>query len=106
MSISPPVGALNHYLAELMSGRFYAEAKKIGGQVLRNAPPLFALARHIEQQTQSFIQPDTIFEKLGFTYTGPIDGHDVNGLVDALETISQGQGPPVFACGDPQRQGL
>ena len=93
MSISPPVGALNHYLAELMSGRFYVEAKKIGGQMLRNAPPLFALARHIEQQTQTLIQTNTIFEKLGFTYVGPIDGHDVHGLVDALETISKAKGP-------------
>ena len=93
MSISPPVGALNHYLAELMSGRFYAEAKKIGGQMLRNAPPLFELARHIEQQTQNLIQPNTIFEKLGFTYTGPIDGHDVHGLVDALQSLSQAKGP-------------
>jgi 1-deoxy-D-xylulose-5-phosphate synthase len=91
--ISPPVGALNQYLAELMSGRFYAQAKKLGGQVLRNAPPLFALARHIEQQTQTLIQSNTIFEKLGFTYTGPIDGHDVNGLVEALEKLSKAKGP-------------
>ena len=93
MSISPPVGALNQYLAELMSGRFYAEAKKIGEQVLRKAPPLFALARHFEQQTQALIQSNTIFEKLGFTYTGPIDGHDVDGLVNALEKISKAKGP-------------
>jgi len=93
MSISPPVGALNHYLAELMSGRFYAEAKKLGEQVLRNAPPLFALAKHIEQQTQSLVHANTIFEKLGFTYTGPIDGHDVNGLVEALEKLFNAKGP-------------
>ena len=93
MSISPPVGALNQYLAELMSGRFYAEAKKIGGQVLRNAPPLFALAKHLEQQTQNLIHANTIFEKLGFTYTGPIDGHDVNGLVETLEKLSKAKGP-------------
>ena len=93
MSISPPVGALNHYLAELMSGRFYAQAKKLGGEVLRNAPPLFALARHIEQQTQTLLQSNTIFEKLGFTYVGPIDGHDLNGLVDVLEKISKAKGP-------------
>lgn len=94
MSISPPVGALNQYLAELMSGRFYAQAKKLGGQMLRNAPPpLFALAKHFEQQTQSLIQSNTIFEKLGFTYVGPVDGHDVNGLVDALEKISKAKGP-------------
>ncbi|WP_353132412.1 1-deoxy-D-xylulose-5-phosphate synthase [Limnohabitans sp.] len=93
MSISPPVGALNQYLAELMSGRFYAEAKKLGGQMLRNAPPLFALARHLEQQTQTLIQSNTIFEKLGFTYTGPIDGHDVDGLVVALEKLFKAKGP-------------
>jgi len=93
MSISPPVGALNQYLAELMSGRFYAQAKKIGEQVLRNAPPLFALARHIEQQTQTLIQSNTIFEKLGLTYTGPIDGHDVNGLVETLEKLAKAKGP-------------
>ena len=93
MSISPPVGALNQYLAELMSGRFYAEAKKIGGQMLRNAPPLFALAKHIEQQTQTLMQSNTIFEKLGFAYTGPIDGHDVQGLVSALEKVSNAKGP-------------
>jgi 1-deoxy-D-xylulose-5-phosphate synthase len=93
MSISPPVGALNHYLAELMSGRFYAEAKKFGEQVLRNAPPLFALAKHIEQQTQSLVHANTIFEKLGFTYTGPIDGHDVDGLVNALEKLFNAKGP-------------
>lgn len=93
MSISPPVGALNQYLAELMSGRFYAQAKKLGEQMLRNTPPLFALARHIEQQTQTLIHSNTIFEKLGFTYVGPIDGHDVNGLVDALEKLSKAKGP-------------
>ena len=93
MSISPPVGALNQYLAELMSGRFYTQAKKLGEQMLRNAPPLFALARHIEQQTQTLIHSNTIFEKLGFTYVGPIDGHDVNGLVDALEKLSKAKGP-------------
>jgi 1-deoxy-D-xylulose-5-phosphate synthase len=93
MSISPPVGALNHYLGELMSGRFYAQAKKLSQQLLRNAPPLFALAQQLEQQAQQFIQPATIFEKLGFTYTGPIDGHDVLGLVQALQKISQAKGP-------------
>ncbi|WP_019428511.1 1-deoxy-D-xylulose-5-phosphate synthase [Limnohabitans sp. Rim47] len=93
MSISPPVGALNRYLGELMSGRFYAQAKKLSQQLLRNAPPLFALAQQLEQQAQQFIQPATIFEKLGFAYTGPIDGHDVLGLVQALQKISQAKGP-------------
>jgi len=93
MSISPPVGALNQYLGELMSGKFYAQAKKLSEKLLRNAPPLFALAKQLEQQTQQFIQPETIFEKLGFTYTGPVDGHDVLGLVQVLQKVSQEKGP-------------
>lgn len=93
MSISPPVGALNRYLGELMSGRFYAQAKKLSQQLLRNAPPLFALAKHLEQQTQQFIHPATIFEKLGLTYTGPVDGHDVLSLVQSLQKISKEKGP-------------
>jgi 1-deoxy-D-xylulose-5-phosphate synthase len=93
MSISPPVGALNQYLGELMSGRFYAQAKKLSEKLLRNAPPLFALAKHLEHQTQQLIQPETLFEKLGFTYTGPIDGHDVVGLVQAFQKISKEKGP-------------
>jgi 1-deoxy-D-xylulose-5-phosphate synthase len=93
MSISPPVGALNQYLGELMSGRFYAQAKKLSEKLLRNAPPLFALAKQLEQQTQQFIQPATIFEKLGFAYTGPVDGHDVLGLVQILQKVSQEKGP-------------
>ena len=93
MSISPPVGALNHYLHELMSGRFYADAKKIGKQVLKNAPPLYALAQMIEQQTQSFIQPQNMFENLGFEYTGPIDGHNLDDLVDTLQSLYNKPGP-------------
>ncbi|MEY3924232.1 MAG: 1-deoxy-D-xylulose-5-phosphate synthase, partial [Pseudomonadota bacterium] len=93
MSISPPVGALNHYLHELMSGRFYADAKKIGKEVLKNAPPLYALAQMIEQQTQSFIQPQTMFENLGFEYTGPVDGHNVEEMVDTLRGLYNKPGP-------------
>jgi 1-deoxy-D-xylulose-5-phosphate synthase len=93
MSISPPVGALNHYLHELMSGRFYADARKMGKQVLKNAPPLYALAQMIEQQTQSFIQPQTMFENLGFAYTGPVDGHDVGAMVDTLQDLYDKPGP-------------
>lgn len=94
MSISPPVGALNDYLAQLMSGRFYAQARAAGRQVLQSAPPpLFALARHLEQQTRQLVHKDTLFEKLGFTYTGPIDGHDLDTLVPALQSLSQAKGP-------------
>ncbi len=94
MSISPPVGALNQYLARLMSGRFYAAARHIGREAIKAAPPpLFDLARLLEQQTKQLLQHDTLFEKLGFEYTGPIDGHDLDVLVPHLQRLSQAQGP-------------
>ena len=84
MSISPPVGALNRYLAQLMSGRFYTAAKEVGRQVLKNAPPLFELAKRLEHQTKGLILPATLFEKFGFNYIGPIDGHDLDALIPTL----------------------
>jgi 1-deoxy-D-xylulose-5-phosphate synthase len=93
MSISPPVGALNNYLQELMQGRFYASAKKFGKNILKNAPPLFALAKQIEQQTHELVHQNTIFQKMGFSYKGPIDGHDINTLVKTLKELRQSSGP-------------
>jgi 1-deoxy-D-xylulose-5-phosphate synthase len=87
MSISPPVGALNRYLAQLMSGRFYATAKQVGKQVLKNAPPLFELAKRLEEQAKGMVVPATLFEKFGFNYIGPIDGHDLDSLIPTLENI-------------------
>ena len=93
MSISPPVGALNRYLAQLMSGRFYSAAKEVGRQVLKNAPPLFELARRLEHQAKGLVLPATLFEKFGFNYIGPIDGHDLDSLIPTLENLKQLQGP-------------
>jgi 1-deoxy-D-xylulose-5-phosphate synthase len=93
MSISPPVGALNRYLAQLMSGQFYAAAKNVGKTVLKGAPPLFALAKRIEEQAKGMVVPATLFEKFGFNYIGPIDGHDLDSLIPTLENIKQLKGP-------------
>ncbi len=93
MSISPPVGALNRYLAQLMSGRFYSAAKNLGKNVLRAAPPLFDLAKRIEEQAKGLVVPATLFEKFGFNYIGPIDGHDLESLVPTLENIRHLKGP-------------
>jgi 1-deoxy-D-xylulose-5-phosphate synthase len=93
MSISPPVGALNRYLAQLMSGRFYAQAKNVGKQVLKVAPPLFELAKRLEENAKGMVVPATLFEKFGFNYIGPIDGHDLDSLIPTLENIKQLKGP-------------
>ncbi|MEY4363984.1 MAG: hypothetical protein RLZZ24_1336 [Pseudomonadota bacterium] len=93
MSISPPVGALNRYLAQLMSGRFYAAAKEMGKQVLKGAPPLFELAKRFEEHAKGMVVPATLFEKFGFNYIGPIDGHDLESLIPTLENIKHLEGP-------------
>ena len=93
MSISPPVGALNRYLAQLMSGRFYAAAKDLGKQVLKGAPPLFELAKRLEEHAKGMVVPATLFEKFGFNYIGPIDGHDLDSLIPTLENLKHLEGP-------------
>ncbi len=93
MSISPPVGALNRYLARLMSGQFYAAAKNVGKDVLKVAPPLFELAKRIEEGAKGIVVPATLFEKFGFNYIGPIDGHDLDSLIPTLENIKHLKGP-------------
>lgn len=93
MSISPPVGALNRYLAQLMSGRFYAAAKEGAKQVLKAAPPLFELAKRFEEHAKGMVVPATLFEKFGFNYIGPIDGHDLDSLIPTLENIKHLDGP-------------
>jgi len=93
MSISPPVGALNKYLARLMSGKFYTAAREGAKNVLRNAPPLFELARRFEEHAKGMVVPGTIFEEFGFNYVGPIDGHDLDALVPTLENLRDKRGP-------------
>src|SRR4051812_133857 len=93
MSISPPVGALNRYLAQLMSGQFYAAGKQVAKTVLKAAPPLFELAKRFEEHAKGMVVPATLFEKFGFNYVGPIDGHDIDSLIPTLENIKHLKGP-------------
>ncbi len=93
MSISPPVGALNRYLARLLSGKFYSTARDTAKNVLKNAPPLFELARRLEEHAKGMVVPGTIFEEFGFNYVGPIDGHDLDSLVPTLQNLRQMKGP-------------
>ncbi len=93
MSISPPVGALNRYLARLMSGQFYAAARDVGRAVLRHMPPMLELARKLEEHAKGMIMPATLFEELGFNYVGPIDGHDLDALIPMLQNMRALKGP-------------
>jgi 1-deoxy-D-xylulose-5-phosphate synthase len=91
MSISPPVGALNRYLARLMSGQFYAAAKNVGKQML--PAPVLELAKRFEEHAKGMVVPATMFEEFGFNYIGPIDGHDLESLIPTLQNIKQLKGP-------------
>jgi 1-deoxy-D-xylulose-5-phosphate synthase len=93
MSISTPVGALNRYLARLMSGRFYAAAKHAGREVLKHLPPVLELARKFEEHAKGMLVPGTLFEEFGFNYIGPIDGHDLNALIPTLQNLRDLKGP-------------
>ncbi len=96
MSISPPVGALNRYLARLMSGNFYTAAREGAKAVLKNAPPLFELARRFEEHAKGMVVPGTLFECFGLNYVGPIDGHDLDSLIPTLENLRHKRGPQLL----------
>jgi len=91
MSISPPVGALNRYLARLLSGKFYASARESAKSVLRNTP-LYEIAKRVEEHAKGLVVPGTIFEEFGFNYVGPIDGHDLDALIPTLENLRDAKG--------------
>jgi 1-deoxy-D-xylulose-5-phosphate synthase len=93
MSISPNVGALNTYLTRLLSGRFYNAMRRRGERLLSNLPPLHELARRAEEHVKGMVTPGTLFEEFGFNYLGPIDGHDLDALVETLENIRALDGP-------------
>lgn len=93
MSISQPVGALNNYLAKLMSGRFYAAMRRNSEKVLKGVPPMLEFARRAEEHVKGMVTPSTLFEEFGFNYIGPIDGHDLEALLEMLGNIRQLEGP-------------
>ncbi|HTS84864.1 MAG TPA: 1-deoxy-D-xylulose-5-phosphate synthase [Usitatibacter sp.] len=94
MSISENVGALNNYLAKLMSGRFYATTRRTAEKVLNSmAPPIKELAKRFEEHAKGMLTPSTLFEEFGFNYTGPIDGHNIDVLIDTLQNVKRLPGP-------------
>ena len=93
MSISENVGALNNYLARLLSGRFYSAAWKAGEKVFKKIPPVIELAKRAEEHVKGMVMPGTLFEEFGFNYIGPIDGHDIHALCATLGNLKKLDGP-------------
>jgi len=96
MSISEPVGALNNYLARLLSGRMYNYVRRGGKEVLSRMPPVQALAKRWEEHMKGMVLPGTLFEEFGFNYIGPIDGHDLDTLLKTLSNVKQLPGPQLL----------
>lgn len=94
MSISPNVGALNQSLTRVLSGRPFTDARAGGKRVLKSLPgPLAEIARRAEEHVKGMVAPGTLFEELGFTYYGPVDGHDVEALLPVLRNLRDLRGP-------------
>jgi 1-deoxy-D-xylulose-5-phosphate synthase len=94
MSISPNVGAMNNYLAKLLSGRFYSTIRQGSKELLKDRmPSVWELARRAEEHVKGMVAPGTLFEELGFNYIGPIDGHDMDTLVTTLRNLRNTDGP-------------
>jgi 1-deoxy-D-xylulose-5-phosphate synthase len=96
MSISEPVGALNGYLARLLSSRVYASMRRGGKEVLSKLPPMQELAKRWEEHMKGMVLPGTLFEEFGFNYIGPIDGHDLDTLVRTLSNVRELSGPQLL----------
>ena len=93
MSISKNVGALNNYLAKLLSGKIYGGIRESSKAVFSKVPPVLELARKTEEHVKGMVVPGTLFEEFGFNYIGPIDGHNLNSLIDTLSNIKELKGP-------------
>ncbi len=92
MSIAPPVGAMSHYLARLVSSRSYRGLRRLAKKVVKPIG-LESPARKAEEYLRGFAMGGTMFEELGFYYVGPIDGHDLDVLIPVLENVKQMQRP-------------
>jgi 1-deoxy-D-xylulose-5-phosphate synthase len=97
MSIAPPVGGLSHYLARLVSSPKYLTLRHLAQKVARKLPKrLHVMARRWEEYSRGFWTGGTLFEELGFYYVGPVDGHNIEGLVQILENVRDADEGPML----------
>jgi len=94
MSISPNVGGLSNHLTRLLSGHLYSTVREGSKKVLERMPSAWELARRTEEHVKGIVAPGgTLFEELGFSYFGPVDGHDLNTLLPVLQNLRVQKGP-------------
>jgi 1-deoxy-D-xylulose-5-phosphate synthase len=93
MSISRNVGGIRDYLAKLLSSKAYTRSRDEARKLLEPLPPLAEFAKKTEEHLKGMVSPATLFEEIGFNYIGPIDGHDLQGLVTTLNNMKDLPGP-------------
>ncbi|HIL77732.1 MAG: 1-deoxy-D-xylulose-5-phosphate synthase [Methyloprofundus sp.] len=93
MAISPNVGAMNNYFTKIISSKLYSSVREESKKALSGLPSVWELAKKTEEHVKGMIVPGTLFEELGFNYIGPIDGHDIDMLVDTLKAVKELHGP-------------
>ena len=97
MSIAPPVGSLRNALARLVSSNKYLAPRKLAQKLARAMPePLHRTARRMEEYARGLVTGGTLFDELGFYYVGPVDGHDVEALVQVLENVRDADTGPML----------
>ncbi len=93
MSIAPNVGAISKYLNSVQRNPLYNRVRARIGEVVQGRPALSTLVRKWEESVKSFLTPGVLFEELGFRYFGPIDGHDIDQLLDTFSAVRSMHGP-------------
>ena len=93
MSISPNVGAMSKYLTRIWSGKIYSNMRAGSKRVLQKIPAAWEFARRAEEHVKGMIVPGTLFEELGFSYFGPIDGHNLSEVMRLIKNLQQLSGP-------------
>src|SRR5687767_161012 len=94
MSIAPNVGAMHKYLTSIQRNPLYNRVRTRIGEIVDSAPgPVGTIVRKWEESMKSFLTPGVLFEELGFRYFGPIDGHDLDALLDTFATVRELDGP-------------
>lgn len=93
MSISPNVGAMSKYLSRIWSSKIYSNMRAGSQKVLERIPSAWELAKRAEEHVKGMMVPGTLFEELGFSYYGPINGHNLKDIIPLLKNIQQLSGP-------------
>ena len=93
MSISENVGGLNNYFSRIWASKLYKGIKSNGKKFLKNIPAAHHLARTVETHMKTMVAPGAIFEELGLNYIGPIDGHNIDQLLNVIGNLKNFDGP-------------